>query len=279
MIRTVEHAGKNSGGESKQGTSSNRLPTRRPQGFAPKPIDRKERQNPWNDIPMLKSDPSVYTVLPAHLRPGLQEGWAGNTWRHVPAITIDCFRPESSDHRPRTRVRLVADDQALYGLFRVEDRFVRCIHREFQSPVYKDSCVEFFVQPRPDGGYFNFEFNCGGALLASYITDSRRTADGFAAFQPLAPEEGRRIRVHSSLPHVVEPEITDPLIWELAFAIPLEIMARYAGPVSVAAGEIWYGNFYKCGDETSRPHWVSWSPVERLNFHLPQCFGQLRFER
>jgi len=279
MIGTVEHAGQNNGGGSKQGTPSDRVPTRRPQGIAPKPVDRKERQNPWNDIPMLKSDPFVYTVLPARPRPGLQEGWEGEFWRRLPSLGIDYFRPESHDHRPRTRVKLVADDQALYGLFRVEDRFVRCVHKAFQSSVYKDSCVEFFVQPKPDRGYFNFEFNCGGALLASYITDSRRTADGFAAFQPLAPEEGRRIRVHSSLPHVVEPEITDPLTWELAFAVPLEIMARYTGPVSVAAGEIWHGNFYKCGDETSRPHWASWHPVDTLNFHLPRCFGQLRFER
>jgi hypothetical protein len=55
-------------------------------------------------------------------------------------------------------------------------------------------------------------------------------------------------------------------------------MARYTGPFSVAAGEVWRANFYKCGDETSQPHWAAWHPVEALNFHLPQCFGQLRFE-
>jgi len=193
-------------------------------------------------------------------------------------LSIAAFRPESSDHRPRTRAKLVADAQGLYGLFRVEDCFVRCVHAGFQAPVYKDSCVEFFVQPCPDRGYFNFEFNCGGALLASYITDPRRTPGGFAAFQSLAPEEGCLIGVHSSLPPQVEPEITAPLTWELGFAIPLEIMARYTGPVSVAEGEIWRGNFYKCGDGTSHPHWAAWQPVAALNFHLPQCFGQLRFE-
>ena len=227
---------------------------------------------------MPRPDPFFYAVLPAHPRLGLRDRWEGDAWRHVPSLSVAHFRPESSDHRPRTRVKLVADARGLYGLFQVEDRFVRCVHTDFQSRVYKDSCVEFFVQPRPDKGYFNFEFNCGGALLASYITDPRRTADGFADFQVLRPEEGRRIGVYSSLPRTVAPEITEALTWELAFFIPLDIMVPYTGPVSIAPGEIWRGNFYKCGDETSHPHWAAWQPVEALNFHLPQCFGQLRFE-
>jgi hypothetical protein len=110
---------------------------------------------------MKKSEPFIYAIHPASPRPGLQDRWEGLAWRHVPALSIAHFRPESSSHRPSTQVRLVADDQRIYGLFRVEDRFVRCVHTGFQSAVYKDSCVEFFVQPRPDRGYFNFEFNCG----------------------------------------------------------------------------------------------------------------------
>ena len=226
---------------------------------------------------MPPSDPFVYTIFSAHSRPGPRDRWESSVWRHVPSLSIDNFRPESSDHRPRTQVRLLADDHGLYGLLRVQDRFIRCVHTGFQAPVYKDSCVEFFVQPRLDRGYFNFEFNCGGALLASYITDPTRTADGFKACRPLAPEEGRRIWVWSSLPAVVEPEVTEKTTWLLAFRIPLDLLARYAGPLRVDAGEIWRANFYKCGDATSHPHWAAWRPVDALNFHAPHCFGQLRF--
>jgi hypothetical protein len=227
---------------------------------------------------MPQSDPFFYAVGPARPRPDLHDRWEDDAWRRVPALSVAHFRPESSDHRPRTRVKLVADAQHLYGLFRVEDRFIRCVHTGFQSPVYKDSCVEVFVQPRADRGYFNFEFNCGGALLASYITDPRRTPDGFAGWQPLTPEEGRRIGVQGSLPRRVAPEIAEARTWELAFRIPLDFMARYTGPLPVAAGAVWRANFYKCGDETSHPHWAAWHPVEALNFHLPQCFGRLRFD-
>lgn len=220
---------------------------------------------------------AAYTVLRANPRPGPGDRWEGRAWRHVRALAIGHFRPESSGHRPRTRAKLVADDQGIYGLFRVEDRFIRCVHTAFQAPVYKDSCVEFFVQPRPDGGYFNFEFNCGGALLASYITDARRTPQGFAAFRPLRPEEGRRIAVQTDLPAVVAPEIRAPRTWHLAFRIPLELLAAYCGPLSIAPGAVWRANFHKCGDETSHPHWAAWQPLAALNFHQPHSFGRLRF--
>ena len=228
---------------------------------------------------MTKSEPFIYTTHPANPRPGLQDRWEGAAWRHVPALPIAHFRPESSSHRPNTQVRLVADDQRIYGLFRVEDRFVRCVHTGFQSPVYKDSCVEFFVQPRPDKGYFNFEFNCGGAILASYITDATRTADGFKAFERLSPEDGARIAVWASLPAVVSPEITGKTTWFLAFQIPLDLLSQYVGPLHLGEDALWRANFYKCGDETSHPHWAAWHPVDALNFHLPHCFGQLMFVR
>jgi len=59
-----------------------------------------------------------------------------------------------------------------------------------EDPVYKDSCVEFFVKPKPDKGYFNFEFIAVGTLLCSYITDPERTREGFREFVSVPEEEG-----------------------------------------------------------------------------------------
>jgi hypothetical protein len=227
---------------------------------------------------MPKSDPFIYLVYPARPRPALHDRWDDDAWRPVPVLSVAHFRPESSAHRPRTWAKLVWDAAHIYGIFKVADRYLRCVHTAFQSPVCKDNCVEFFVQPSPDRGYFNFEFNCGGALSASYITDCRRTADGFAGWQPLTPGEGRRIAVQSSLPRRVAPEITEARTWQLAFRIPLDVMGHYTGALRLAPGDIWRANFYKCGDETSHPHWAAWHPVDALNFHLPHCFGRLRFE-
>ena len=39
-------------------------------------------------------------------------------------------------------------------------------------------------------------------------------------------------------------------------------------------------NFYKCGDETQKPHYLSWNPVKtsKPDFHRPEYFGKLIFE-
>jgi hypothetical protein len=218
-----------------------------------------------------------YPVHKAKKRPRLEGEWQGADWRRASVLEIASFRPESSDHRPWTQAKLLYDHEGLYGHFQVQDRYVRCVRTGFQEPVYRDSCVEIFVQPGGDGGYFNFEFNCGGALLASYITDHTRTKAGFKAFSPLSADEGRRVVIYHSLPSRVDPEIEEETPWRLAFFLPFDLLEKYTGPLMPLEGKRWRANLYKCADESSHPHWASWAPVDSLNFHLPHCFGTLRF--
>jgi hypothetical protein len=219
-----------------------------------------------------------YTVRGARPRPRLEQGGSDPPWAGAETLEIAHFRPEGSDHRPHVRASLLHAEEGLSGLFRVEDRYVRSRYTHFGDPVYEDSCVEIFLQPKPDRGYLNFEMNAGGALLASHVTDHRRTPDGFTAFTRLPEEDGRRVEVRSSLPPVVDPEVDGPLDWELAFFIPTALLEKHVGPIGPLGGQSWRANLYKCGDRTSHPHWASWSPVDALNFHLPHCFGTLRFE-
>ncbi len=165
----------------------------------------------------------------------------------------------------------------IFGLFRVDDQFVRCIHSDFQDDVWKDSCVELFIQPKDSPGYFNFEFNCGGALLASYVTDPKRSGERLKEYIPLAPQEDRQILRFASQLKVVEPEISEPVMWYLEFAIPFNVLEKYTGPLGNLPGQIWRANFYKCGNETSHPHWASWMPLAERNFHDPASFGELIF--
>ncbi|HYN01411.1 MAG TPA: carbohydrate-binding family 9-like protein, partial [Vicinamibacteria bacterium] len=92
-------------------------------------------------------------------RPRLEDGWDDLAWAAAEPLEIAHFRPEGSDHRPRTRARLAWEEEGLRGLFRVEDHHVRSVHTRFGDPVYQDSCVEVFLQPTPGRGYLNFEMN------------------------------------------------------------------------------------------------------------------------
>ena len=219
----------------------------------------------------------VYEVMPAGCRHEMPGHWGGAAWHRVPTLKVASFRAESSRHRPQTRVKLLYSEGGLHGLFMVRDRYVRCVRSRFQSNVYKDSCVEFFAQPKADQGYFNFEINCGGALLASYIVNPARIGTGFEEFTPLSVADVEGIQIYHSLPDVVDPETTDKTTWFIEFFIPYTVFEKYVGPLAPVAGQTWRGNFYKCADESSHPHWAAWAPVDELNFHLPRCFGYLRF--
>lgn len=219
-----------------------------------------------------------YRVSCAEPRPSLEGAWDGPAWSRAPALEIARFRPEGSRHRPRTSVRLLWAADGLLGLFRVEDRWVRCVHAGPGAPVYRDSCVEAFLEPRPGAGYFNFEWNCGGFLLASHVRDPARVPGGFRDFSPLSAEETAAVGVWHSLPERVEPELEEPTVWLLEFFLPFSLLERRIGPLGPIAGQTWRANFFKCGDDTSHPHWAAWSPVDERNFHLPRCFGTLRFE-
>jgi len=214
------------------------------------------------------------TPAPPSLADELDEG----AWGKAPELRVASYRPESSAHRPVTRAKLLYDVTSLYVQFRVHDRYVRCVNGGFGGPVWEDSCVEFFFQPAGVKGYFNLEMNCGGAFTCSYVEDPTRTGSGFARSTRLTEEQARRIGLRSSIPGVLREELPGPVAWSVSAAIPLSVVEAYAGPVGDPGGQSWRGNFFKCADRCSHPHWGSWASVGDLDFHRPQDFGTLQFE-
>ena len=200
-------------------------------------------------------------------------------WRSIEPLSIDWFHPASSSHRPQTLARLAHDQHALYAWFHVRDRYVKSLCTHYQDMVCHDSCVELFLQPKIDRGYFNFEFNCGGTMLLYYIEDARKVDGKLARFTPVAPEAATMVRVSSTMPKVVPVEIAEPVDWSIAIQIPFKMLERYVGAIGSVEGQTWRGNLYKCADKTSHPHWASWAPIgKELNFHQPDKFGELRFQ-
>lgn len=220
----------------------------------------------------------LYTVrkVPANSR--VREPGDLAFWSRAHTLAVDSFRPESSGHRPRVAARALYDSAALYVRFDVHDRFVRCVHTGYGEPVYTDSCVEAFLQPRTPGGYVNLEVNCGGTLLSSFIEDPRRVPGGFERWQPIPREHASSVVIAGNLPPVVDPEISGECDWWIEMTVPFAFFERYVGKTPLLPGDRWRANFYKCGDATSHPHWASWSPVRELNFHRPDDFGTILFE-
>ncbi|MBP5638993.1 MAG: carbohydrate-binding family 9-like protein [Victivallales bacterium] len=199
-------------------------------------------------------------------------------WSQAETTELKNAMPMSSSHHPPVSVRLLHDHDTIYGIFQTKDQYVIANQLNYQNEVCNDSCVEFFFKPSTGPGYFNLEMSAGGAYLFFYIRDHHRTSHGFADYTRIDEEHGKLIKVRTSLPRTVDPEITTPLTWTAQFAIPRAAMEDFCGPLGDLNGQHWTCNFYKCAGQSSHPHWITWAPIPELNFHLPEYFAPITFE-
>ncbi len=216
-----------------------------------------------------------YEIVRLGRPPSVVLRWDKSPWAEVPALNIACPFGHEGVHRPRTQVKVAYDSGHLYVIFHVVDQYVRAVASRHQDPVYKDSCVEFFFTPGEDltRGYFNLEMNAGGFMLFHF---QPRPKQGIRC---VTDADCARVRMAHSLPCRVDPEITEPTAWRVEYAIPLDILSHYTPVDWPEPGVRWRANFFKCGDETSHPHWLTWAPVPRsaFGFHVPEAFGTLAF--
>lgn len=224
-----------------------------------------------------KGNTMTYHVRRAPGPMTIDGNWDKPAWKNAPAVELTHYMGDKPAHFPQTQAKVLYDDQALYVIFRVEDRYVRAVARQHDNPVCLDSCVEFFFVPGMDveKGYFNLEMNCGGTMLFHFQMVPRKDS------VPLSDADLARMKVAHTMPKNVDPEVTAPTTWVVEYRLPLEILTKYCSELhKPAPGVTWRANFYKCADNTSHPHWLTWSKVENPHpdFHLPRFFGTLRFE-
>ena len=205
----------------------------------------------------------------------IDANWDKPQWQKIEPVTLDYQMGTVPKFVPKVQAKLMYDKENIYGIFRVEDRYVRSVVQEYNGSVSTDSCVEFFFAPDSDLplSYFNLEINAGGTPLIFYV------AKPWDNFTKLVKEDIDQIEIAHSLPEVVDPEITEPTTWFIEYRIPLSMLEKHSKVSSPKKGTIWKANFYKTGSKTSSPNFLTWSFVDnpKPNFHLPQFFGTLEF--
>jgi hypothetical protein len=177
---------------------------------------------------------------------------------------------------PLVQAKMMYDDENLFVIFRVNDRYVRCLTKDINGPVWKDSCVEFFFSPDSNlpEHYFNLEINCGGTPLMHY-----NIVPGKDIFK-VEEKDIKKIEIAYSMPQIINPEISEQVNWTVEYRIPLDILQNYSQLSHPKKGVIWRGNFYKIAENNSNPHYITWAAINnnKPDFHLPQFFGLLKFE-
>ncbi len=182
-------------------------------------------------------------------------------WDSVPVMPVDKVL-WTGDTGIRAAGQLCYDDGALYVHLRAAEKAVRAEYTEPLSPVWEDSCLEFFFRIRGAVNYFNFEINPNGCHCLQFGPDRNDRVNlvrGDAA-------EYFDIRTNRT-----------PDGWEVFYRIPLKFIRLFHPGYRFEGGL--QANLYKCGDKTAAPHYLSWNPVDTPSpdFHRPEFFAEIRF--
>ena len=179
-------------------------------------------------------------------------------WQKAEPGEYAYWHEKSSEHHPKTVLRALHDGNDIMLLWQVDDRYVRIAHTATNSMVCEDACVEAFLQPlKIEKGYINIEVNAGGCIHSSHIRNWTRAPGGFADFEYIAK---------------------DTCAWWMILRVPRAYLESVFGPLGDLSGQTWQGNFCKCADCSSRPHWGTLLPQSpELNFHVPKYFSPIHF--
>ena len=178
------------------------------------------------------------------------------------------YAPFCSGRIARTKDALVVD-------FRVSGLDLRAQNTEDNGRQWEDSCVEVFIQDPSGTVYYNFEVNPLGKVLACTGPDrNHRTPRPKEQMQEILRFAQNDINCHPEEPEATK-DLTGVHSWRVGLVIPFHLIGVDPEhlPASIRA------NFYKCGDLTAHPHFLSWAPIhtEQPDFHRPKFFGELLF--
>ena len=174
--------------------------------------------------------------------------------------------PETFPYAPLCSGRVARTKDALVVDFRVSGLDFRAQNTEDNGRQWEDSCVEVFIQDPSQAVYYNFEVNPLGKVLACVGPDRNNRV-------PRPKEEMKDILRFAQHDRMVTNDLEGVQSWRVCIVIPFHLIGVNPEhlPASIRA------NFYKCGDLTAHPHFLSWSPIftEQPDFHRPEWFGEL----
>lgn len=169
---------------------------------------------------------------------------------------------------PLVRFAIGHSRDRIFLKYYVREKHIAALYSQINEPVYKDSCVEFFIGFGDVPDYYNLEFNCTGTVLGQY--GASKIGRHFLDPQLLA--------LISTWTEVKFNHNDQLFEWELTIAIPATVFEFHV--IEDFEGMDCYLNFFKCGDDLPEPHYLAWSEIHNAdpNFHLPQYFKKSRFE-
>jgi len=210
-------------------------------------------------------------------------------WRDAPwtADFVD-MADASASPAPRTRVKMVWDDQALYMAADIAEPRLWAEMTKHDAPLYQENAFEFFIDPDGDNHeYYEFEINALNTTWDLLLPRPYRDGGLGISNWEIA---GLQSAVH------LDGTLNDPSDvdrgWSIEIAVPWKALGEQARrPSPPHEGDQWRMNFTrvetalrvdngryrKIDGQASQVS--SWAPQYVMDIHRPETWGYVQFER
>src|SRR5690606_568822 len=188
-------------------------------------------------------------------------------WLDASSVSFDTsYFPEIRYPEVRTEVRSVWSPSSIYFAFRCPYETLNVYHNEDplqeRWELWRRDVAEIFINPYPERmrHYWEFEVAPNNQWIDLEIDLDREP------FHDAGWDSG--------FLHATSIDI-ESKVWSCELRIPVSCF----GLESIAAGDTWRVNFFRCdgpGNDHER-RFLAWSPTGKRNFHVPERFGRLVF--
>lgn len=216
--------------------------------------------------------PSLVVVFAA-IPPRIDGSLADSAWSLANSTGPFVATRDGGPAPVKASAKLSWDDDHLYVAVEVRDPLLLASHKERDAHLWEQDCIELMVAPEGDRSYFEIEVSPRGATFDTRF-DARRVP---APFGHVDWDSKARVAV------VTRGEIDDDRA-DAGYSVEMAIPWQTFSPAGVrarppASGDEWRANLYVLDRRRDGQHAAAWSPVGTGDFHVPERFGSLEFER
>ena len=212
-----------------------------------------------------------------------------NAWKNANWTEefVDITGNDSLKPFQRTKVKMLWDDNYMYLAAFMEEDNVWATLKNRDDIIYRDNDFEIFIDPDGDAlNYYEYEVNALGTIMDLFMQKPYNKG-GKANLKWNFEGIKSAVKVYRSLNNPKD----DDVFWSVEVAIPWEAFSQDKKPkignewrINFSRVE-WHtdvveGKYVKKKDESGKTlaeeNWV-WSPQGKIDMHLPEMWGKVRF--
>lgn len=228
----------------------------------------------------------TYTCLKTSVPPVIDGKGDDAAWQRAPLaslVDVEDLTGTKVHSRP-TQIAMLWDEENLYVLFVATDPDVWSTLANRDDHLWNEEVVELYTDPDGDGqNYAEIEVNPLNTIVDLLLTKPYR--QGGSSDFGWSPEYQTAVHVEGTINDPADVDqywsMEMALPWEALRSAKLDVLSGRAAPPAV--GDQWRFNFYRyerlrnASGRELKVEYSAWSPVGRIDFHVPERFGVVIF--